>query len=222
MVTSIFGTLQQPSPGQVFGVNAAGSVNSNQLLQKSLKRKLDRVQGYRVDLTPAETRQLAKLQDQIVRLEQRAGPGGLSIDQYNDRAGLYREANKILGKDYVDVEADSVLKGLIDQVDALLEPKYRGAKKERLDNLRKLEIRLYESFARGNTSSALARQIANVKSQIASLVPPRRMSELSASERREYDALVEKVNARAGADYLLGARKREKAEAIQASMARLG
>lgn len=215
---SIFGKLQAVSATEVFTINSATGADSNQILARSLKREVDRLQGYKVNLSTAETNKLTSLQDQIKRLEARAGPDGLSLDQRDDRAELYRQANDILGKPYVDVEADPVLSGLVKQVDTLLETKYSGATKKRLENLRSLEDKLFESYYGGNTSNSLARQIANVKTQIGRLAQPRPMSELSPGERRAYDALVEKVNARAGSEYLMPSRKRARAEALQKSM----
>lgn len=218
MSMAIFGKLQTASPTEVFTVNQSSGADSNQLLAQSMKREIDRLQGYKTNLTPAQTNKLARLQGDIERLEARAGPDGLSLDQRDDRAEMYREANEILGKPYVDVDADPELAGMIEQVDRLLEPRHQGAKKKRLENLRGLEEKLYDSYFAGNTSNALARQLANVKNQIARLTQPRPMNELSPGERRDYDALVDKVNARAGSEYLMPSGKRARAEALQKQM----
>lgn len=218
MSLAIFGKLHVASPTEVFSINSATGANANQLLSRSLKREIDRLQGYKTDLTPAEANRLAGLQEDIKRIEARAGPEGLSLDQHDDRAELYREANEILGKPYVDIEANPELKSLVDQVDSLLETKYRGATKKRLENLRSLEQKMLDSYFAGNTSNALARQLANVKTQIARLAAPRPMAELTPGERRQYDALVDKINAKAGHEYLMPSRKRARAEALQKAM----
>lgn len=221
MSIAIFGKLQAASPTEVFTINQASGADTNQLLAQSLKREIDRLQGYKTDLTPAENKRLAKLQADIQRINESAGPDGLSLDRHEDRAELYREANAILGKPYVDIEADPELSEMVAQVDTLLETKYRGATKKRLENLRALEEKFYQSYYNGNTSATLARQIANVKTQISRLAAPRPMAELTPGERREYDGLVEKINARAGYEYLMPSRKRARAESLQKTMGSL-
>lgn len=215
---AIFGRMQLASPADVFTINQASTADSSQLIKKSLKREIDRLQGYKTNLTPAESKRLAKLQTDIQRIKENAGPDGLSLEQRDERAELYRQANDILGKPYVDVEADPELSALVKQVDTLLETQYRGPTKKRLENLRALEGKFYDAYFAGNSSATLARQIANVKTQITRLAAPRPMDALSASERRDYDALVEKVNARAGYEYLMPSRKRARAESLQKTM----
>lgn len=221
--TAIFGNVQLTrDPAEILTVGNASSIDANQLITKGLKREIDRLQGFKVDITPANARRLADLQTRIARLEANAGPDGLSLDQHDDRAGLFREAYEILGKPYVDVESDATLKQLVGLVDTLLEPKLQGAKKQRLENLRKLEENYFNQFAVGNATKTLARRIANVQRQIESLTPPRRISELNFAERSAYNQLVEQINRRAGHEYLMPAAKREKAERLQETMGKLG
>lgn len=221
--TAIFGSVQLArDPAEILSLNNSNGVNANQLISKGLKREIDRLQGFKVDITPADARRLADLQARIGRLEANAGPNGLSTDQLNDRAALFREAYEILGKPYVDVERDPTLKQLVGLVDTLLEPKLNPAKQQRLENLRKLEENYYNQFARGNSSKTLAQRIANVQQQIKSLTPPRKIKELNFEERAAYDKLVEQINRRAGQEYLMPAVKREKAERLQETMQTLG
>lgn len=220
-MVSVLDKVSFAKPSDIFAALAPQTADQNAVIATSLERELNRVQGYKVDLTPAESKRLASLQNQISRLEEKAGPDGLSVSQFNDRAELFREANAILGKEYVDVEADPVLKELVARVDTLLEPKLRGAQKKRLDNLRNLETKYLERFYAGTTSAALARQIGNVKLQIQTLTQPRKMAELSPSERRDYDALVTTINARAGTEFLLPSDRKGRAEEIQKTIASL-
>lgn len=206
----------------IFSANLLGQTDQTELTLRAMERDIKRLQGLKVDITPADAEQLAKQQDLIQRIETRAGPEGLSELERKDRAEAYRAAFKILGKEFVDVEDDSVLKGLVREVDTLLEPKLRGEKKTRLERLRKLQTNLEVAFIGGNRSQTLVRQLNNVLKQVENLVPPRLMSELNPAEKREYDGLVEKVNARAGTEMILSSRKRERIEQIQSAMIRLG
>lgn len=206
----------------IFSTALASQTTENDLTLKAMERDIKRLQGLKTEITPADAEQLAKYEDEITRIEARAGPEGLSSDEIEDRAELYRAAYKILGKEFVDLEADDVLKGLNDEVDALLEPKLDGSKKTRLENLRKISLNLGEAYLAGNTSQTLLTQVANVEKQIESLTPPRLMSELSNSELREYDALVEKVNEQAGVEMILNSTKRARIEKIQSAMTQLG
>ena len=95
-------------------------------------------------------------------------------------------------------------------------------KKQRLERLRRLSNNLEVAFIGGNRSTTLMTQLVNVQKQISDLVPPRLISELSPTDKRAYDLLVEKVNERAGVEMILPANKRERIEKIQAAMAQLG
>ena len=48
------------------------------------------------------------------------------------------------------------------------------------------------------------------------------ISELSRTDKRAYDILVEKVNARAGVEMILPANKRERIEQLQATIGQFG
>lgn len=219
---SIFGTLELGKAEDVFTIRASAGINTNEIMQTALKRDLDRLNGFRTDITPAKAKQLTKLRSDIARIEQNASPDGLNEKEINERASLFRQANEILGKPYVNVRADRVLSNLVDQVDALLEPKLQGAQKRRLENLRSLEEKYLDAFLGGNKSRALRQQLTNVQSQVSSLTPPRKMNELTSRERQQYDALVAQINDRAGSEYLLPSRKKARAESIQAAMSKLG
>ncbi|VAW15475.1 hypothetical protein MNBD_ALPHA09-1310 [hydrothermal vent metagenome] len=207
---------------EIFSATLPNQADQNALTLKAMERDIKRLQGLKVDITPADAKQLAKLQDEIQRIEARAGPEGLSTSEIEDRAEAYRGAFKILGKEFVDLEKDDTLKNLSKAVDKLLEPPLLGEKKQRLERLRRLSNNLEVAFIGGNRSTTLMTQLVNVQKQISDLVPPRLISELSPTDKRAYDLLVEKVNERAGVEMILPANKRERIEKIQAAMAQLG
>jgi len=207
---------------EIFAATQGNAADKNALTLKAFERDIKRLQGLKVDITPADAKQLAKLEDEIKRIEKRAGPEGLSTSDIETRAELYRDAFKILGKEFVDLEADETLKNLSKAVDQLLEPKLIGEKKDRLERLRRLSNNLEVAFIGGNRSKILLTQLANVQKQISDLVPPRLISDLSLSDKRAYDILVTKVNERAGVEMILPANKREQIEKIQSVMSQLG
>lgn len=215
----------QPSKdysAEIFGATQGNQADKNALTLKAMERDIKRLQGLKVDITPADAKQLAKFQDEIQRIEKRAGPGGLSTSEIKDRAAAYRGAFKILGKEFVDLESDLTLKNLSKAVDKLLEPKLVGEKKSRLERLRRLSNNLEVAFIGGNRSKILLNQLVNVQKQISDLVPPRLISELSTGDQRAYDILVEKVNARAGVEMILPANRRLQIEKLQSTMAQFG
>lgn len=207
---------------EIFTANLLSQTDRISITLKSLENDIKRLQGFKVKVTPADAKQLAKFEDEITRLEARAGPDGLTSSQIDDRADLYKSAYKILGKEFVDIENDPDLKDINKQINTLLEPKLRGPNKDRLDRLRKLQNHLEISYIGGNKSQRLLSQLNNVLKQISDLVPPRLISELSPSETREYDGLVEKLNNKAGVEMVLPSRKRSQIEKLQSTMSQLG
>jgi len=188
---------------------------------KGLDRELNRLLGFKSDFTPAQQKRLDVLKAEIAKIEAVGKEKGLDPNDAKRRAERYQEAYRIMGKDFVDVGTDPELEVLANAIDTLLEPKLQGAKKQRLERLRKLEENYLEALGRSPTSETLRRQLRNAKVQIGKLIPPRQIKELSLAERREYDALVEQINAAAGTEYQLDSKKRIRADQIRASMAEL-
>lgn len=188
---------------------------------KGLERELNRLLGYKSDFTAAERKKLDDLKARIAKIDTRAKESGFTADQIEERARLYQEAYRIMGKDYVDVAGNEELQELTDKVDTLLEPKLRGAKKERLERLRKLENTHLDALVANPGNETVRARLRSVKAQISKLVPPRDIKELSPAERRDYDDLVEKINRLARTEYLLDSKKRMRAEQIQTSMSEL-
>lgn len=209
--------------GSVFaaGSGSTGSGEAVRAALKGLERELNRLLGYKSDYTPGQKKRLETLQTRIAGIEKQATAKGFTADQLAERAELYREAYRIMGKDYVDVAGNDELQALTDQVDALLEPKLHGARKERLERLRKLEDTCLNALVANPDNETARARLRNVKVQIGKLVPPRAISRLSPGERRDYDALVDRINALANTDYLLTSRTRIRVEQIRASMGEL-
>lgn len=222
------------STGDLFGGGGGGaqSIFSNgdaalskqtlKLSIKGLEREMNRLLGFKTDLTPVQNKKLAELQKQITDIEKKAGDTkGLSIEELEERARLYKESYSILGKDYVDKEADPRLQALTEQVDALLAPKLRGAKKVRLETLKKIEDSALDAVVDNPESETSRRRLRNIKRQIAELTAPRDVSKLSPDEKRDYDELVGKINDIAKTEFLLTSRKKIRVEQLRGSISNL-
>ena len=200
----------------LFSAGLSTSIQANVLIVKGLQRDLDRLNGYKVDLPPAQKEELEQLQARIGRINERAGPDGVLTDRdAAERTELYQDAYKILGKDYVDVKKDSTLNGLMAKVDTLLEPKLRGAQKTRLDKLRSLESSMMADYQENPNNKLRVNQLRSIQLQIRELTTPRKMTQLSNTERADYNSLVQQINEKAGTDLLLNSTDRLKAEKIQ-------
>ncbi len=225
--TTLFGSSSDffgpATADALFSAGLANGVQANELIVASLQRDLDRLNGYRVDLPPSEQQELTSLQERIGRINERVRPDGtLSTSDADERAKLYRDAYKILGKDYVEVKNDRALSELMQKVDKLLEPRLQGEQKSRLERLRAMEANLLENFDTGNSNRLAINHIRNIQTQIRELTPPRKMSQLSVTEKADYNNLVNQINTKAGTDLLLNSVDRLKAEKIQDTIVQFG
>lgn len=203
------------------GATGGGSQEAIRASIRGLERELNRLLGFKTDFTPAEKKRLDEVQTRIAKIEKAASESGFTPDQIAERSELYQEAYRIMGKDYVDVASNPKIQALTDKVDALLEPKLQGASKVRLERLRKLEDTFLDALVDNPKNETARARLRNVKVQINKLIPPRQVSELSVTERRDYDDLVDRINSLAETEYLLDSRKRMRADRIQASMSEM-
>lgn len=205
----------------IFSSTTGQGVGAMDLTVKALDREINRLLGFKTDFTPGEQKRLDNLQAKIGKISEKAEAGTLNVSDLKERAELYQEAYRIMGKDYVDVEGNDEIQALTDKVDALLEPRLRGARKKRLEQLRKMEENYLNQRVERPDSETTSLRLRNVKQQISRLTPPRDISDLSPAERRDYDDLVARINALAEQEYLLPAKKRIRVEELQASKAQL-
>lgn len=188
---------------------------------KILGKKFVDFEGPKLNLPPAENRRLNEIRAEIASINSNPSADPQERQQQNAQlVGLNAEAFRILGKTLTELEGEEKLKEVKDKIDTLLEPPLRGEKKARLERLRKLSETALGDFLNRGSSSAL-RRLDNIERQIALLVPPRIIGELTVSERREYDALVKQGNDIAGTEAFLPSKKLLQIEKIQATIARL-
>ena len=133
----------------------------------------------------------------------RASNGTLRTDEIEDRAALFLEADTIIGKPSANVENDDFLDGIRDQIDDLLAPRLTPPQERRLETLNTLLTGFEERLAEDSTNVVAIRQVQNIQRQISNIDVPRQISQLSVSEKQQYDSLVEQANEHAGAKLLL-------------------
>lgn len=206
-VSSIFGAGSAVS---IFAAGVTGGATPAQQAAKttvdSANREINRIRGYKLQLTPAEENQLGKIQDKIRAIDKKAAAGTVRQDEIDDRSELYLEADVIIGKPSAEVESDDILETYRTAIDDLLAPRLDRLSANRLETLEKLKANIEEQIGDNPKNRTAQLQLQNVSRQINDVNVPRRIQELSQSERIEYDRLVEQVNEYAGAKLVLNAR----------------
>ena len=99
------------------------------------------------------------------------------------------------------------MEGYRQAIDDLLAPRLDRLAANRLETLENLKATIEEQIGDNPKNRTAQLQLQNVSRQINDIVVPRNISELSQSERVEYDRLVEQVNEYAGAKLVLNARE---------------
>lgn len=196
------------------------TVDENQVVLKGLQDEIDRTLGYRTNLTTAEKQKLADLQGKISDIEDLSRTRTLTTVEVADRADLYIESYAILGKDYVDVSNDTVYQQKTEALDNLLATKPQGEDAKRLGVLKKLQadITLAVNDRGDRIVDTLYTRLRSVNRQISDLTAPRSISQLTPTERRQHDVLVDEINKHAGQDLQLTSEKKLKIERLQATI----
>ena len=203
---------------------SAGATPQQQTAQATItaqKREINRIRGYKLQLTPAENQKLSEIQQKIQQIGTRASQGIARPDEFKDRAELFREADRIIGKPTIDVEADTALAKLNAEIEALLQPKLSKAVAKRVESLERIKSNFEDRIADNPESRTNLAQLQSLSRIITELKPLREVSQLSQAERRQYDDLVEQVNEHAGAKIELSSKEAIKVAELQRSISQL-
>ncbi len=211
------------STDSLFVAGQGSSVTPAQQAAKAVvdasKREINRIKGYKLVLTPAEKHRLAEIQKKIVAIQKKASAGTVRKDELDDKTELLKEADRIIGKPtantQTDEETDQKLADLAQKVQLLLNPKLDPATEQRVNNLIKIKKNIETSLSANPESATLRAQFQNVAKLVEQLNPPRPISSLSVSEKKEYDDLAEQINATAGAHIQLSARDSIRVAALE-------
>ena len=203
---------------------SAGATPAQQSAQSTItaqKREINRIRGYKLQLTPAENQQLSKIQQKIQEIGARAAQGIARADEFEDRAELFRQADEIIGKPTVDVEADTVLAKLNAAIETLLQPKLSKAVANRVETLERIKSTFEDKIADNPESRTNLSQLQSISRIITELKPLRPVSQLSQAERKTYDDLVQQVNDHAGAKIELSSKEAIRVADLQRSISEL-
>ncbi len=211
MVASVSDIFGGGTADSIFSIGVSGGGNEGQQAAKvaveAAETEINRIRGYKLRLTPADKQRLGKIQEEITAIDEKARAGTIRPDEIEARSELFREADEIIGKPSANVEADETLEDYRQQIDDLLAPRLDGAKKRRLETLEKFKLSLEDQISEGDESAITRNRLVNVNKQITDITPPRRIQDLSTSEKAEYNRLVQQVNDYAGAKLVLNARE---------------
>ncbi len=214
--TSIFGG---GSANSIFSATISGGATdaqqAAQAVVDSAKKQINRIRGYKVQLTPADNKRLDEIQTEIVKINDKAANGTVRQDEIEDRSELFLEADIILGKPSATVENDETLDEIREQIDEVLAPRLTPQQQKRLDTLNTLLVNFEDRLAEDSSNVVAIRQVQNIQRQISNIEVPRLVTQLSVSERLQYDELVDQANDHAGAKLLLNARETARVQALE-------
>ncbi|GJM01899.1 MAG: hypothetical protein DHS20C08_04000 [Rhodomicrobium sp.] len=214
--SSIFGG---GSASSIFaaGVNL-GATEQQQAAQEVVNasnREIKRIRGYKVQLTPAENKRLGEIQKDITRINSKVSDGSVRSDELEDRELLYLEADTIIGKPSAGVENDETLDGIREKIDELLSKRLTPQQEKRIETLTTLQESFQDRLDDDPSNINTIRQLQNIQYQINQIDQPRSVSQLSVTEKKEYDELVDQANTHAGAKLLLNSRDSIRVQNLQ-------
>lgn len=214
--TSIFGNGNASS---IFasGVSAGATPaqQAAQVVVDASNRQIKQIRGYKTQLTPADNKRLNEIQQEIVKINQKASDGTVRQDELEDRSELYVEADFIIGKPAAGIENDDFLDDINEKIADLLTRRLTPQQENRLDTLNNLKANYEAQLEEESGNVNAIRQIQNITYQINQIDVPRQVSELSVSEKSQYDDLVEQANDYAGVKLLLNATESIRVQHLQ-------
>jgi len=219
--TDFFGGRSADSVFSILAGSGGGATDS-QLAAKAIiasnEREINRIRGYKVQLTPSDNQRLRVLRGKIIDINERATSATASQKDFDDRIKFLAEADKVLGKPSADVEADDILATLREKINDLLAPKLNPATERRVKTLEILQDSFAKQVERNTNNRTAQLQVQNVVRQIRALTPSRAVSELSVGDRREYDELARLTNLHVGEKLVLNSREAIRVADLQNSI----
>ena len=217
---SFFGSA---SPGSVLSAGQTSSGNSNQqsaaVIITAQKREINRIRGYKLDLTPTDLQKLSKLKEKIQVIEAKAAAGTVRQDELDDRLEFLEDADRIVGKPIVDVEIDDKLAEFNALRVAVLEPKLDNATAKRVAFLERFKETVSQQINEDPERHSLQLKFQSIDGLIKQLKPLRSPTQLSKAEIKTYDDIVELINDHAGVKIELTAAESSKVAALEGSIA---
>jgi len=217
--SSLFGS---GSAETIFSAGQLASATPDQLSAEIIiaahKREINRLRGYKLELTSADLQKLVKLKEKIQIIEAKASKGTVRQDELDDRLEYLDDADRIVGKPIVDVEADDLLAEYNDLKLALLEPKLDDATAKHVAFLERFRDSISDQITNDPERISLLLKYQGIDGLIKSLNPPRATSQLSLAERKAYDDIVELINDHTGVKLELTASESDKVASLESSI----
>jgi len=216
---SLFGSTSADS---IIGAGAADAASSSEQVALNMtiaaKREINRIRGYKIELNPAEKKKLLDIQTEIKKIEAKIGNGTVREDELLDRVELISEADRIIGKPIVDVEADETLAEYNNLKLAVLQRKLNGTIKKRVEFMERYKENIEQQIRFNPDRLSLQKALTSITAQLEQLNPLRSASQLSAKEAKAYDDIVKLINDHAGAKVELSAAEVRRVEALQSAI----
>lgn len=227
---------QQQSASQLFGSSSAQDIfsasvsagptqeqQSARAIVKAQTREINRIRGYKLDLTPAENHRLTEIQGEILKIQEKVNQGTVRSDELDDRVNLYKEADTIIGKPVLDTETttDDTFVKFTSSLETLLLPKLNPAQQARVDSLQRVKDGI-EARLTGNPDNSVVRaQFQSVTNTLNALQPLRSVQSLSNEERGLYDNIVTSLNDYVGVKLQLSSKDAIRVRTLEESIANL-
>lgn len=216
---SLFGST---SPDSIIAATQSGSANSEQRtaanMTNALKREINRIRGYKLELTPAEKQKLSELQADIQAIEAKAANGTARADELEDRTEMLKEADRIIGKPTVDIEADAQLAEFNNIRLQILATRLDPATARRVEFMERYKATLEQEINLNPERLSIQQRFQAVSRQIEQLTPLRSTNQLSRAETRAYNDIVAVINDYVGVKVELTAEESRRVEALGRSL----
>lgn len=186
-------------------------------------REVNRIRGYKLDLTSAENFRLTEIQGEILKIQEKVNGGTVRADELEDRVDLYREADTIIGKPVLatEVTEDEVVVDFASALETLLLPKLDTVTQSRVDSLLRVKDTLEENLSDNPDNSVVRAQFASVTNALDNLQPLRSVQSLSNEERALYDETVAAMNEYVDAKLQLSSKEAIRVRQLEESIANL-
>jgi hypothetical protein len=217
---SFFGSASAES---IISAGQSSSGTSDQqsaaLIITAQKREINRIRGYKLELSPADLQKLSKLKVKIQEIEAKAAAGTVRADELDDRLEFLDDADRIVGKPIVDIEVDDTLAEYNALKVALLEPKLDRATAKHVAFLERVKDAVGEQINNNPDRHSLALKFQSIDGIIDRLKPLRSPADLSRAEIKTYDDIVELINNHLDVKVELTAAETAKVAALESSIA---
>ncbi len=194
---------------------AAGDQQTALNLTTAAKREINRIRGYKIELSLAEKQKLNDIQTEVLKIQEKVQAGTVRADELDERTELLKEADIIIGKPTVDLEADDLLVEYNNLRLAVIAPRLDDATQKRVEFMQRFKDDLEKQIGENPERHSLQLRFQAIAKQIDSLAPLRSASSLSRRDAKVYDDTVQLINDHAGIKVELTAAESRRVSALE-------